>query len=527
MEESNPSNDILLQAVYHVFMPPKLPQEPPTDENKRLIDLLLVQESKDAAEQYGALICDEHGTWDRMASTLSKLAQDILSPLEPSVLIDNMVGMQPNDVLALYIRAQNAAVIIRKSVDTTDFEIFEVQAPSSVVLSTPGKLARHFPESVIRIPNSVGSDREFVEAIANFLVHMNEDVIEDASKDQCDDSKQAEHFDVANPHYISLLFAAILRGFGTELEPQRVCKRIGDEVLMLEDGTFPWRRSPLWLIIRVLLHTSVESTEYKHFMIYLHTRLLGLCSDELFSSDLLATMRVKITRRLLKVKDSAPGFIINAAKDVIDQVETTLQARWSEIQARAPKFERLDLDLDSASVHLLKGSGSYINEVFRGRSNLHRSSAFYPNHAGRIVDNLDFTMFAEGGLTEVFNKTKHLALFDFENAVHKQLVAWVDEHLHDGTAYKIISSVIEQYSSIAPPYYKHDVADQSIMILTLLQLWIALDRLVTSHHSMLLEYSPEIPENMIEVLLLRSQLHIDSANFVQTYLRAVAMKMLL
>ncbi|KAG9080146.1 hypothetical protein FRC06_007015, partial [Ceratobasidium sp. 370] len=57
------------------------------------------------------------------------------------------------------------------------------------------------------------------------------------------------------------------------------------------------------------------------------------------------------------------------------------------------------------------------------------------------------------------------------------------------------------------------------MILTIMGLWVALDRLVTSRYKILLDYSPDIPENLVEVLLLRSSLHIEQAGMVQTYLR--------
>jgi len=46
------------------------------------------------------------------------------------------------------------------------------------------------------------------------------------------------------------------------------------------------------------------------------------------------------------------------------------------------------------------------------------------------------------------------------------------------------------------------------MLLTIIELWIALDKLVLSQISLLRDYSPEIPESLLHRLLLRDPLHL-------------------
>ncbi|KAG8733067.1 hypothetical protein FRC10_000456, partial [Ceratobasidium sp. 414] len=449
------------------------------------------------------------------------LAQTVETPLGQHQLQQDMSQMQANDVLALYIHQQNAAVLVRKSSTATTFEIFEVQAPNASVMSVPGKLVRHFPGPAIQVPNSTGDDSGFTEEIANFLSRMNVDILEDAqAKTTKAGSQVAEVRDSADPHYISQLFTGILRGFGQEVEPRRVVKRIADEVLW--DQTYlPWRRSPIWLIIRVALQTSLASADdYKNFMVYFHARLLGLCCvEKSFPDDLLSAMRTKTARRLLKIQGSVPACVIEATKAVSVQTENVLRGRWSAIQANIPQFLPLTLDSDRAVAQSLPNSRSYLSKVLQGRSGHNKSSSFNPNHRPRLTGHPDFAAFANGALTAGFNDNKHISLFDFEHAVHNYLPTWVDNNRHNGTSCATIFSCFEQYVSVALSYYTHDVADRSIMILTVMELWVALDRVATSQHNLLLEYSPEIPEDLIEVLLLRSSLHLERARVVQSYLR--------
>ncbi|KAG9082342.1 hypothetical protein FRC06_005112 [Ceratobasidium sp. 370] len=271
--------DALLDIVYHVFLPPKLPQHAPTEGRQRQIDYQLVTLVLDAVEKYHNSATTTSEQWTRMSRMLSTMARNVEAPLE--WLQDDMASMQINDILALHIHAQNAAILIRKSSTTTTFEIFEVQAPVVSVMSVPGKLVRHFPGPAIEVPNLVANDPEFIEEVANFLSRMNTDVLDDAAGEgtktdppqmKTKKKKKAgftadEPPDCADPHYISQLFTGILRGFGQEVTPHRVVKRIADEVLW--DGTYlPWRRSPIWLLIRVALHTSLDcAQDFKHFMV--------------------------------------------------------------------------------------------------------------------------------------------------------------------------------------------------------------------------------------------------------------------
>ncbi|KAF8601976.1 hypothetical protein BDV93DRAFT_495249 [Ceratobasidium sp. AG-I] len=518
------SQNIFQNVIQHVFLSPKLPQKAPKDELQCAIDLELVRSVQNSIENYRNHVPNAPEQWCRMHKMLSQVAQVLENPLGTERLQRSLSRMEYRDVLALHIRAQNCAVIVRKRSALTTFEVFEVQAPNADVMSIPGKLARSFPGRAVEVPNAVAEDAGFLAEIANFLVQMDNDILKGSTATTKKAGSQVvEVREPAHPHYISQLFVGILRGMGTEVEPRRVDKRVADEILW--DKTYkPWHRSPIWLIVRVALQTSLPSNaEYKHFMIYFEAQLLRRAIGfQSFSSDLLFAMRVKMARRLYKVRDSAPEFVVGAARAVADDTEELLQGRWTDVQlaqTKSPNWNPAVYDFEDSISQSLPNSRAYLEAVFRGRSDNKTPSRFYPSQRPGLSDVRDFAVYDQGALSSTFAADLHIALFDFEESVHKHLSTWTANNLGSPLACGVIASCLKQYTSLALSHYTMDIADKSIMVLTILELWVALDRLATSQSPLLLDYSPEIGEGLVEPLLLRTTLHINQAGMVQRYLR--------
>ena len=157
------------------------------------------------------------------------------------------------------------------------------------------------PGPAIAISLEDVDDPTFREELASFLVQMNVDVLDSAAKTTKAGSTVIEERDTPHPRYITQLLTDILRGMGQVAEVTRISKRIGDDVLW-DHARKPWRRSPLWLVIRVALQTTLhrESSghnEYKTFMVFLMAKILGEVLNEGFSSDLVFYMRAKMSRK--------------------------------------------------------------------------------------------------------------------------------------------------------------------------------------------------------------------------------------
>jgi hypothetical protein len=72
-----------------------------------------------------------------------------------------------------YLRAQNVALIIRKSALHTSYEAFEAQVPAEEVYCDTGKFVRAFPGPVVQVPEHIASDHSFISNISRFLAEMN------------------------------------------------------------------------------------------------------------------------------------------------------------------------------------------------------------------------------------------------------------------------------------------------------------------------------------------------------------------
>lgn len=385
-------------------------------------------------------------------------------------------------------------------------------------MSIPGKLVRYYPGPVVEVPNTIANDIDFIEEIASFLTQMDSEKLEEAAA-----STSKEVGDSTNPNYFVQLFFGILRGMGEVVEPPRVVKRVADEVLW-DGGRKAWRRSPIWLIVRVAIQTTLSSNNlYKHFMAFYHADVLLECRQQkAFSSDLLFMMRVKMAKRVYKVKDSVPEFVVEMVKTVTEDIQEVLQKRWTKVQddqARSPKWNPSRSEFKAATEQTLPNSRAYLEEVFQGRSDNRERSGFAPDPDSRLRNITDFTAYAGGALAKAFRDDKHITLFDFEASVFEYLSAWTDEQLSNASdACKTLSSCFDQYLTATRSYYTVDVADQSIMLLTLMKLWVAIDLLVIHQIPLLRDFSPEIPGDILDSLLLRTSQHIDQARVVQQYL---------
>ena len=68
-------------------------------------------------------------------------------------------------------------------------------------------------------------------------------------------SKVPEVRDTAHPRFVTEMLTGLLRAIGQPHDVPRIYKHTRDDVLW-KDAFKPWRRCPLWLILRVALQTS-------------------------------------------------------------------------------------------------------------------------------------------------------------------------------------------------------------------------------------------------------------------------------
>ncbi|KAI0297839.1 hypothetical protein B0F90DRAFT_1811021 [Multifurca ochricompacta] len=453
---------VLRTIIEHVFMPPKLPQKAPTVEAERGTNTALCRTLIQAAFDFAKFLSPaQQLTWVHMIKMMFFTLQLAEAPLSETVLQQILSKLAVGDVFVMHVRAQNAAVVVRKLIYSVQIEMFEVSPLSSVVTSTQGKLLSSYPGPAVQISPEVFETECFLRELASFLVQMDVDVLDSSAISHKAGSIVREVRETAHPKYITGLLVGILRGFGQPAVVDRITKRIGDEVLW-KDAYQPWRRSPLWLVIRVTLQTSLgHSFMYKHFMLFYHAYLLQKCTLKRgFQSELLYAMSVKMARRLAKIA------VYSAAK----RAEGLLQKRWTTFQMHmslAPPWcpEKLDLIADTAIT--LDNSRPYLMKAFIPASRNVSQNIFTPSHQQRLDDTSDFALFTGDRLTKAIGADQRTALADFELSVENYLDSWVASSKDKDST--------PDYFAGAKQHYEGNPEDNSIMILTIMDLWKALD----------------------------------------------------
>ncbi|KAI0275472.1 hypothetical protein BC834DRAFT_853041 [Gloeopeniophorella convolvens] len=512
---------VLTSIAQHVFMPPKLPQEAPGDEAERQMNMTLCHILIQSAQVFlCSLPTPQQPIWVQVIKMLEFVELVTYFPLEKYVLESILSNMLAEDVFVMHVRAQNAGLVIRRLRDTVRFEMFELSPRNEDVMSTEGKLLCSYPGPAIQVSTDTFLNHSFLSELASFLVQMDVDDLASEATLKAG-STVTEVRESAHPRYITELLCGILRGFGEPAKVKRITKRINDEVLW-KDAYKPWRRSPLWLVLRVALQTTLGADGvYKSFMLFFHAEVLRLCTKQGLPSDLLHAMRCKVARRLCKIEPSVPSFVFQAVREISVQVNDVIQARWKKHQDRMSvplDWHPGTLDFDADTTISLTNAYDYIDRALRPSSQSHSRTQFKPSLGKRFDNHSDFRQFTDGRLTGIIEEHKHIALMDFELSVEVHLDSWIDKAIHDDDAPEIVASCIDQYLSGAKDLYGSNPEDSSVMILTILDLWMALDVLATSRCPLLRSYSPVIPRGFLQPLLLHRDGSLRRATLIERYL---------
>ncbi|KAH0835817.1 hypothetical protein J3R83DRAFT_9676 [Lanmaoa asiatica] len=499
-------------AVTHVFFPVELPRESDyTLEN----GLSLARAACAAAHAYSLHV---HGTsepqWHCITKMLDNLQASIQSEhLDEGHVISQLREMQTGavDILTFFIQPQNAAVFLTKRESCTLFESFEVSPSSDAVMIAAGCLICSYPGSAVEIPNEVFDDGDFQFELANFLTHPN-----------------AVDSDIPPPpparaQYITALLTGILRSVGCTVDGPRITKRVRDHVG--DSWSSPWRRSSLWLLIRVAIQTSVARSplgraSYKRFMLFFICSLARDANNINLSSDLLHLMSCKILRRLNKL-GSSTDWLSDMALQTCAYLGEILDARLEQLSARRSLFRNPSRDDLIRDTQLsLSHSGDYIRNALANRDHKPLDTLFHPNHHRRgTID--DFLSSNGTFFEEEYDADPKVTLYDVEQSVEQGIDDWFASVTNVEEACAQLEILMDKYmikTSPGLPEWHKNPEGRSIMFLTAIELFVVLDKLVMKEIPMLADYSPEIPIAFLEKFSLRKAAHLHRLSRAYQYL---------
>ncbi|KAK2765376.1 hypothetical protein FQN54_008222 [Arachnomyces sp. PD_36] len=537
----------LVYILNHVFLPPKLPQE--DDENlegsKALLEELLtalVEFRRFSAAQELTLwsACakmvrniDElrNGSGglstERLGEALNRMTCGGMFSSGDLSTVSNSCA----DILPILIRGQNAGIIARRSDAKYYFESFELSPKNANVIGAKGRLRRCFPGPTVAVDQARVADDSFRRNLIECLVKLDDETPEEVSAvSKKAGSKVREHRDTINPRFVTEMVTGILRAVGEPIDVRRIHKRTREDVLW-DNSKNPWRRSPLWLLLRVALQTSLFDPDdpsaaharYKSFMIFFMTRLLERAWECSLPDDLLFIMSSKISRRVQKLGLDGDSGCSKYTMEIVSAVHNAMATRWESMEADPdPQNTQLGLDLTrlhfprdtQLSLDTLRPYLTTIDSRKRLPSNL---STFAPRCRTRILQS--DSQSPDLNLSYItIDDEKYTFLSDLELWVQDCLSGWLRSNIDDSKTCTSLKSLIDTYTKTAIAAYQGRPADISLMLLTLMDIWVALDKCAIRHCALLGDYSPEFPVDLFEPLLLPTKTQMQRLLTIEQYL---------
>jgi hypothetical protein len=113
---------------------------------------------------------------------------------------------------------------------------------------------------------------------------------------------------------------------------------------------------------------------------------------------------------------------------------------------------------------------------------------------------------------------RRLILADVESWTSDCLSVWEAANICRASSCSDVARLIQCYGSEAMIAYEDDPEALSLMYLTVLDLWVCLDRIATRHEPILLDYEPGFPPALFDALLLPRKCQLDRLSAAEKYI---------
>lgn len=557
--------DPRLEFLYHhVFLPTQVPQRSDTHNGQG--DQALVEVLLEAIDGFRAM--SDYAYYKQWyvspwLSALSLIATDLESSrstiqrslrtfallhsksksLSSNSLKKALQGAAGGAIIILHIALQNSGLIIQKQKNGYVVETFEASPRSADVLAAAGALEWDFPSRAVVIPSTTFEDVSFQDSLADYLEKASlEPVKQYAATTLKAGSNAYESRDTTFPAIVGQLLITILEAVGCKHAPTLTRKRFRDEVCWSDGAENPWRRSATWLVLRVALQRILCSLlgargtfHYKFFMCFLMSSLCQKFStQELFPTDRLAFARTKLARRVAKLEAQAvagnpdvstlvQSLLVRSEGHFIKTLrtlETIIEQRGARLRTHnTKKMYRLPRRADPESTILsLHHSWDILNrilaEVFYGQS---LAQVRLPQRQSRLAR---YSTWKTTENIEQISTTDYYCLADMEVQLANEAQASA-EPPPDTELDRTIQELgwdLRIYQSRACRAYKENVEQQSIMLLTLMEAWVALDSLTVRLYPLLVEYDPGFPMDLMYPLKVPKLSDMHRLQNIENYL---------
>ncbi|KAJ8607130.1 hypothetical protein MRB53_040483 [Persea americana] len=505
------SLDAVRKIINHVFLPPQLPQS--EDETDEVLFAIIALEALRVLQSqgWGHTIATNRVIF--LLETFTEIHSEKHAEVSEDALRNSLLNLRDGDTIIVKVTAQNAAVLIGRETDKLVLEGFELWADNESVMKTRGRLLRTFPTIAVAIDFKLLDESDLAQMIANTLTTLScQKVAGMQPQTRKTGVSHDEDRNATRPVMVLEFFFAVLRGLGSTYPTTSISKRIREEILWA-DARSPWRRSSTWALLRVGIHLTIsravdaDETTYKKVMLFIMSSILEAAQRLELPSDILFVMNAKLNRRRQKLlaewspRDVCDKFIGTVIQSTIDLISK----RWQQIQK---------LDVPSIEVAAL----AEMNLEKDTEISLPKLDICIKSYGTKIVmDNVSASQLFSGPQKAQGNQIPTLPsgiqdpygpanLQTFERWVAQHLDSWCCEREADASC-QILYDALITYHSLASELYSNNPEGISVMILTVLELWVAMDREATKKCALLAERKTR--EDMFEAR--------SSRNFASRY----------
>jgi hypothetical protein len=412
------------------------------------------------------------------------------------------------------------------------FEAFETSATCEQVLASENALQWDFPGQAVAIPYDTFSTDDFQNSLSIFLEQASlECITRFAAITHKACAPQPEIRDTPEPTLVTGALMTILEVNGAVHDTPLLRKRVRDTV-SFDKAHKPWRRSAFYLAVRVgiqrhlykILGAENGRMYYKVIMCIFLSQLLddGL---HVIPNEASHFLRQKLGRRLAKLElDRDRGS--NSVKQLHQQIFRTLrpvmeksissatQLLESQWEAHKRRTSRLIWPIQQHA-HIsdmtlrLPHSGQYLHRAMKLRFSTAQTEIRSPSE---LLGHYESTTALKPFIV-VMNR--YLSLCAYEEVL--EILDTVDE-LSDEAWCIRFARKIEAYVSIAENAYNDYPEFRSRQLLTLLDLWMAMDRYAVKCYPLLGQYHPGFDATMLDVLQLSTLEEYKRVHDLQLYI---------
>lgn len=513
--------------VHHVVLAPMLPQ---ADDTFNSHDLCLINATVGALKDLKSIVQLQH------SSTIDSAIQGVenlrrcrgtdggIVETELQKRLGGLANETAHGPILLQIRAQNAGLIITRSKTHIQFEALELSPTNEAVMQSKGRLIRTFPQFAASVPLQKMQSKDLQNSLASTISKLASQVVPGFQpKAHKQNQLHDESRDSTNPGMVGDYLVHLLAALGKKTPVEAIKKNTREEILW-NNSLLPWKRSGLWLLLRVFIQLSLIRNEdtntgnalYKVFMVLLLSRILRSATSNWMKlgNDFAHPTYAKLLRRLRKLEYMDTGSLNDGwmdpiRKDILaahDLMRSKHETMIKDLNQSIDFTGLRDLDHKSSLDLTLPELDEFLSRISALKRGI-PSSTFQPSSTYLSIP-------AETLPTVSRGPWEYLAT---ERWVEDNLQTWIVTHENDHNTCIQLRKLIEKYHRLASNNYQGSPYRLSIMYLTVLELWVACDKSICALYPSLRDYDPEVDISEIQCLLLPLKSQMKRAHAVEHY----------